>query len=58
MNIWYINLGTMDYFTSSKSSFLIYKEINLFLITLSNKSLILIKGKEIILLVTKLELKI
>ena len=58
MNIWYINLGTMDYFTGSKSSFLIYEEINLFLITLSNESLILIKGKGTILLVTKLELKI
>jgi hypothetical protein len=48
----------MDYFTNNKSSFLIYKEIKLFLITLSNESLILIKGKEIILLVTKPELKI
>jgi len=48
----------MDYFTSNKSSFLIYKEINLFLITLSNESIILIKGKGTILLATKLELKI
>jgi hypothetical protein len=48
----------MDYFTSSKSSFLIYEEINSFLITLSNKSIILIKGKGTILLATKLELKI
>jgi hypothetical protein len=48
----------MDHFTSSKSSFLIYEEINLFLITLSNESTILIKGKGTILLATKLELNI
>jgi len=48
----------MDYFTSSKSSFLIYEEINPFPITLSNKLIILIEGKGTILLATKPELKI
>ena len=48
----------MNYFTSNKSSFLIYEEINLFLITLNNELIILIKEKGTIILVTKLELKI
>jgi hypothetical protein len=48
----------MDHFTGSKSSFLIYEEINPFPITLGDESMILIEGKGTILLATKLELKI
>jgi hypothetical protein len=48
----------MDHFTGSKSSFLIYEEIDPFPITLGNESTILIEGKGTILLATKPELKI
>jgi hypothetical protein len=42
----------------SKSSFITYKDMELFPIILSNKSIILIKGKGTIILFTKPELKI
>jgi hypothetical protein len=58
MNIWYINSGAMDYFTGSRSSFITYKDMEPFLITLGNESTILIKGKGTIILATKPELKI
>jgi hypothetical protein len=48
----------MDYFTGSKSSFITYKDIELFPITLGNEFTILIKGKETIILSTIPELKI
>jgi hypothetical protein len=48
----------MDYFTGSKSSFIIYKDMEPFPITLSNKSIIFIKDKEIIILLTIPELKV
>jgi len=58
MNIWYIDLGAMDYFIGSKSSFITYEEINPFPITLRDESTILIRGKGTIILATKPELKI
>ena len=48
----------MNYFTRSKGFFITYKEINFFLITLRNKSIVLIREKETIILATKPELKI
>jgi hypothetical protein len=57
-NIWYINLGAMDYFTGSKSFFITYKDVEPFPITLSNEFTILIKGKGTIILFTTPELKV
>ena len=48
----------MDYFTGSKSFFIIYKDMELFPITLSNKFTILIKGKRTIILSITPELKV
>jgi hypothetical protein len=58
MNIWYINSGIIDYFTGSKSFFIIYKDMELFPIILSNEFTILIKGKGTIILSIISELKI
>jgi hypothetical protein len=57
-NIWYIDSGATDHFTGSKSSFVTYKDIEPFPITLGNKSIILIKGKGTITLSTTPELKV
>ena len=48
----------MNYFTGSKSFFITYKDMEPFPITLSNKSIILIKGKGTIILLTIPELKV
>jgi hypothetical protein len=48
----------MNYFTGSKSSFITYKDMELFPITLGNKSMILIKSKGIIILLITPELKV
>jgi hypothetical protein len=48
----------MNYFIGSKSFFITYKDIEPFPITLSNKSIILIKGKETIILFTTSKLKV
>jgi hypothetical protein len=57
-DIWYIDSGITDHFTGSKSSFITYKNVELFPITLGNESIILIKGKGTIILSTTPELKI
>jgi hypothetical protein len=58
MNIWYINSGIIDYFTGSKSFFITYKDMKLFSIIFSNKSIILIKNKKTIILFTISKLKV
>ena len=58
MNIWYINSGATDYFTGSKSFFVTYKDMEPFPIILSNESIILIKDKGTIILLTTPELKV
>jgi hypothetical protein len=57
-NVWYINSGATDHFTGSKGSFITYKEIDPFPITLGDESTVLIRGKGTIILATKPELKI
>jgi hypothetical protein len=58
MNIWYIDSGATDHFIGSKSSFITYKDVEPFPITLSDESTILIRGKGTIILATKPELKV
>ena len=48
----------MNYFTGNKSFFITYKDMKPFPITLSNESIILIKGKGTILLLITPELKV